>query len=471
MRNVNWPGLAICALCVAVSLCYAVVGGLEMASTIWQSVAYSMLAIGSVSWEVLGLHRTAHLYRAGRYLAMTLCAVVLAFACAVSVSYELQYLATFQEAHVSIGASKTGNRASLEAERGRLQATIDKAGPQRAVAAVDGDLAGVKGHPRWLMSKACTNVTAPESEALCQRYGGLMAERGTAADVAAAQARIHEINAALQPLAEAGVADARSDYLSRWTGMSAGDARAALALVFIIFIHMGSMWGPFCFADPRGGAPLQDPLPSPLSRSPVVWNVTTPQMAVMPPLGLLDEPGQQEDDYDADAVEALWELEQERELLAALDAGRIQPAPPAEPVVPLDPKMRRAHDIIRMFVADCCSIYPGESDTYERANLAYDCFGVWQAGFGRRFEGQPVEMLDNTTFGQALKAILEEMGGGKKATKHGNAYWGMKLRPSVVQKATEEAKPVAEVKDQPRRLGGIAQDRRLMDDAPMAGTA
>lgn len=484
MRNINWLGLPVAIICSAVSLGLIADYALGASDNPWRVVAYGAVGVAAVLWECTGLHRADHLRRTGRIGASGICYAGLALAILITVSYEIGSLAELMESKASIGESKAGERASLEAERAILMGQAKKAGDVRPVAAIQGDIDAIKAHPRWTSTGGCSNVTAPESKELCTSYGRLAAEVGAATAIAAATARIVELNRTLQPLAASKIADARASYLSKLSGLPEIDSRIAVSLLVIVFLLFGRVAGGYVFMDARRAETAEIAIASTsLTEARTAANrVAATQAALnpvlMPPLAsLADEDDDFEEGASPEEIEALWDMEQEAAAVAALNAGKIEPLPVKPEPAPLNPVQVARRELVLRFASDCLIFHRSregdEKPPRESAKLVWEGFELW-------CEDMEIgDKLTRAAFGTSFGLILEDNGG--KHHKSSEIYYvGVTMKPSfahrlakraeAITEGTEEALPVVTVGEP--RLGGRIRDRRaLAIETEAAGTA
>lgn len=486
MKNVNWLGLIVCAVCVVASLAISIQYGLSISEVWWVALTYSGIGVAAVTWEITGPHRVAHLRREGRSVAMWACVFGLGLASIITIQYELGYLATLFEGKASVGESRAGNRASLEMERATLEGQISKAGAVRPAAAIQGDIDAVKANYRWTSSLGCTNVTAPESKELCASYGKLAAELGAATAIASAQARVRAINAELQPFAAAKVADARASYLSHLTGSSEMGARIILSIALIVFLWCGRTLAPFVYMDAKKAIAPETVSVATWSPETVAAIPAAEKSSFLPPAplpSLLDDDFADEEtgtELSAEDVLALWELDEEREkqALAALSEGRRDAKPQPEPAAEekkkrtrFDPLAARNRQFVERFAADALLFIEGDRSRYEKAQLIWDAFLHWCAIM--EIEDKP----NRAQFGEIFPVILED-NGGEKVKWSEIHYVGVALKPAFAHGMAAAADAVTQSPEQPlalgeRRLGSVLKDRRhlAVDSAEPMGNA
>lgn len=484
MRNVNYFGLAVAVICSAVSLGLIIDYAMGASDSPWRVAAYAAVGVAALVWENTGLHRGDHLKREKRYGAAFLCYAGLAMAILITVSYEIGSLAELMESKASIGESKAGERAALESERAILMGQAKKAGDVRPVAAIQGDIDAIKAHPRWTSSGGCTNVTAPESKELCGSYGRLAAEVGAATAIAAASARIVDLNGKLQPLAASKIADARASYLSKLSGMPEIDSRIAVSLLVIAFLLFGRVAGGYVFMDSRGNAEKATiavaATEARTATEAATATIAATKTEILPPLPLLEDAEYDFDDGKTpEEIEALWDMEQEQAAVAALNAGQPVAAPiitKPEPA-PLNPVQVARREVVKRYCDDCLTFHrQPNSETgrpyRETSKLVWEGFEIWLD------EVEIGEEWTRAAFGLAFGPILEDNGG--RSLKSSEIYYeGVTMKPShahrvgkradLIANGAEVALPV--VNDQPNRLGSVLRDRRRIAIDEVAGTA
>jgi hypothetical protein len=476
MKNINWFGLSAALICSLASLGLILDYSLSASTSPWRVALYAGVGVAAVAWEVTGLHRGNHLMRARRWGAMSLCYLGLAVAVLITVSYEIGSLAELLESKASIGESRASERGALEAERSMLLAQAKKAGEVRPEAAIRGDIAAIKAHPRWASSRECTDATAPESIDLCGRYAPLAAELGAAVAIAGATARITELNATLQPLAASKVADARASYLSKLSGLPEIDARIAVSVLIIAFLLFGRVAGGYVFMDSgERGAQMahayQSLTEAPGAPESLRATGVAQKTAPLPSAALLEP---EEDDFDdAPTVEELDAMFNEQQALAELTAAIPPATAPTKrfDVDKFDPARVRNREIVERFAKDCLVLHIGDTDRRERGGLLRECYDLWRAD---------MEISDGPAaqkFSIMLREWLEEQGGCvRKLSEH--YYIGVTITPAYAHRLAEAADAVtangesAFNLDGPRRLGGLLKDNRAIVMAgDVGGTA
>jgi hypothetical protein len=486
MRNVNPLGLIVCGVCVAVSLAFAVLYGMALSPDPLVALIYSAIGVAAVLWEVVGWHRVAHLYRIERPWAARVGVIGLVLATVVTVQYELGFLATLFEAKASIGESSASARAAMEAERANLQAQITRAGIVRPVEAVRGELFGM----RALQSQADRAKADGDAEAAdkgcgerCRAHRSvytalsaklaaspvdkLQAELGIAEGVERAQERIRKITADLAPLASAGVADARANYMHQMFGLSETGARLTLSLLIILFLLAGRSWSPFTFMDPPSPAAAVIDMGAVRHAEPALDR--RPAAELFPPADAIDAsaPAPDADFIESDmGLEAAEEAEEppfdleDLEMLRAFDSGHHEAAVDASGPIedeaepePLTPAQERVRAVVRRFIVDCCLVHGEDHSQREPAATMQNAFRQWQA------DNEIVEIVNSNDFGAALEAILSDLGGGK-IHSNGKKYVGIRLKPYVTHRLSLAGEPkVVDTRDGPA-LGSNGRDRR-----------
>lgn len=494
MRNINWLGLIICGICVSASLTFSVHYGLMIADTIWQAAVYSGIGVAAVIWEMVGAHRVGHLWRIGRFSAMAACIWGLGLATFITVQYELGYLAYMFEGSASVGESRAGERAALEAERARLEAQIAKSGISRPAEAVKGDLKRLE-ELRGGADRAKHEAAAEEARGGCgvlcaahkAEYEGAMsriaraparsdleAELGTALALAGASARIDTINAKLKPLAANGVADARATYMGQAFNISDQTARAILAMLIIVFLYCGRTWSPFVFMDAKAATSSEAVgYADSAAEGPVALSL---ELAGVPslPAGVVGIESQAEpeffappyDNYEDDEAdnseyaEALFDMS-EAEMLAQLPKRQPLTKPVIEkPKVELNFQQSRIRSLVQRFIDECCVIHPGDHSVREGAQTMQDAFKVWIE------DSEIVDSVSKNDFGQYMTSLLQETGGDKIKS---DSWWyaGVSLTPAhahrVARKLAEsDDSQEAAQSDAGGRLGRAGRERRSL---------
>jgi hypothetical protein len=459
-----WLGLVFGAICIAASLAFSLAYGLSYSDVFWIALIYAAVGVGSVIGEVTLVPRMDHLVRVRRFFA-AFCAAVLFAACSVTtISYEGGFLATLFEGKASVGESKADDRASLQAERSRLQRQIDAAAVARPSGEVRGAMSELEAGPRWQSSKGCTVPTITESQTLCANHAKLKAELGRAEAVDAWQARIDQIRGLLGPLADAKVADARAVYLSRLIGTEDG-ARMAAAAMIIFLLWWGRVTFLFVYADPirkawrevhafampatpaqEAAQAVEEATPAPLDPSDLF-----PPVYGDPEPFFVDEDAEEE----SDEAKALADME-EAELFDSLNAAR-KPVPTPPPLVtPIEAKARRCTELVMRYFEECFTHNYLDEQFGERAQILRDGFLVWLA------DSDIDEKFDPNMFGGTASAVLAHLGGERLQKFDHVFYRGVKFTPRFAHRIAQEAKPTAadEEKKPETRLGRLSKDRR-----------
>lgn len=505
MRKIFTVGGAICAICVAASLAISVYYAQSIASNEFEAVIYSGVGIAAVLWEVSGLHRASELYAAGRRMAAGACMVGLAFAIVITVQYDLGFIASLFEGKASIGEAKAGERATLEAERRRLESQITKAGLARPRAAIEGELSraetlaaaanradlAYKGHLKAIEDEAGRGgcgETCGELKKLTPQFfqakqdaegardagpnvGLLRQELGVAVGVEAATARIAEINASLKPLSESKVGDARSSYLSLIAGISDFSARVFIAGLFIVFLLCGRVFAPWVFLDRR------KPEIAAVAGGPVFVNTATAGAGQAP--AAQSEPSEMEifgpayDEHDGDEIDKGLSLEEIDRLFDDYNAkagGDISESmrAPSAPVLPeadedlplAEASVRR---IVQRFVDECLVIVipqDGEDMPREGAQTMQDAFSLWVE------ESEITEKINKMAFGKHMTAILEA-NGGKRVKSNSWFYVGVQIKPAHAHRMAQKLGNAGEETEKDgkavpvRRLGTLSRGADL----------
>lgn len=490
MRNVNWLGLVVCGIGAAAGLAFAVIYGRQSSEDLVTGLVYSSIGVAAVLWEVAGLHRAAHLKREGRVWASRLCIYGLGLATIITVQYEIGVIAQLFEGKASIGAADSSERQAKELERANLLGQIQKAGIVRPVEAIRGDLAGMKA----LQSQADQARQDGDAEAarkgcgdLCKAHRStytalaskisltpvdkLEAELGVALGVKRAQERVAALNVELRPLASAGVADARASYMHQLFGISEELSRVVLSMAIILFLIACRSLAPFTFMDPAKELTLKALLANELERKPAHEELglhRQPAATVFPPADAIEAstPAPDADFIESDIdPEAAQEPEEppfdidEIEMLREFASGRGEPPVAAEETVepevlpePLTASQARARALVQRFILDCCMVHGANHAERETAAHMQAAFRQWQS------DHEIVEIVNSRDFASTLTSILDELGGGK-IRSDGGKYVGIRLKPYVTHRLSQNTAP-----DEALQLGALGANgkaRRL----------
>lgn len=488
----NILGLVAVAIGIGASLVIGYLYGQMIGETWLQGALYSSVGVASVLIEAAGLHRYDRLYRARRYWASFLCAIVLTVAAAITITYEVGYIATLFEGKASSGETKSGERASLEAERADLIARIQQTGRVRLPEAIEAELAAKTAFKRQadearaaaaletVDRKGCGD-RCKAHEARAAEYmaehdkppsaASLAAELGIARATAAARERVTVLNGLLSGLADARVADARATYLGKAFGISEDAARMAIALGIVAFLFMLRTIGPYIFIDsaamvamsigatgprkPIPAAEQPEKKPIPAAEEAEVWEED--EEAFLPVAAA--------DERDAEHIQALYEIERanEADLMAHVAAPPLPaPVPYVNGEQRLDIREQRIRGLVQSFVDDCLLIRIGDDEHREGCQLMQDAFQFWLV---RRGRGETVSKMD---FGSAMTAFVRKLGGDR--IKSGSRYYtGVMLSPAFAADfARRESGDEAETREPlttGRRLGLSRNSRR--DEFPL----
>jgi hypothetical protein len=487
-QNINWVGALFWLVTIVTSGAAIVLYSVGTTPDFAEQLVIAATGLAALAFECVALHRIAHNWRVGRGWASAICVFILPFAILITLSYELGFLARIFETSASVGESHASARHTLERERKRLEAQVEKAGVPRPVAAIEGDLAGVKANPRWVSSRQCSDITAPESKGLCAEYGRYSAELGAATAIAGATARITEITGQLNGYATAGVADARAAYLSR-AGLPELDSRFAVAALSMVFLMCYRVGGGYVFAD-RWGRGEGGP---PAVASPVVaemsQNSNAPEKATeartaefAPPLpetaaqlpspalpDALASMGEDEGtDLTPDEIDRLYAESQAEPLVEAMNLNRAErvEAPEADLSSLSDADLKRREIVLR-FSRDCLTFLGPDSDEFEEGTLLWNAYETWAKDMEVR------EMTTQQAFGRAFNGYMRERSERGRAKSSNTRYYGVKINPLHTHRMTFGSTPVEDfTNDQPRRLGSMLRDNlSLAAESPAAGTA
>lgn len=185
-------------------------------------------------------------WRAARYLTALAALLLLLILAAYSLASSLGFAA--------INRSEVAGAKQLEMDR--YQALKERLAAKRAeyhhlpahrpLATVDGELQAAKRHLRWTTTKACTDVTLPESRVHCAHYFTLTAERGAAERAATLN---QEIKALAEQMSDFGQtaagahADPQVQILQQIANASEDRIKLALNLLISLFVELGSSLG------------------------------------------------------------------------------------------------------------------------------------------------------------------------------------------------------------------------------------
>jgi len=453
MRNINPFGILIVVVGVVASFGISIYQGLQFSDAAWKAGIWAAMGAAAVTWEMIGWHRCAHLWRERRRLAFLMNVAGLVLASTVTILlFELAFLAGTLEGIAAKNEITIEARAALMAERASLQSSITKGGAVRGLAAIDSDITGIKLHPRWASTHGCTPewITAKLSRELCERYAEAVAERGQAVATQGAQARIREITVQIKPLGDVGAADARALYISKLFGTSQQTARMIVGLGVIAFLFFCRAVAPFTMWDGRGERSEGHRTPrNPRTsfrgvemRQPTEY-ATSDDVAALERVSDGDEPLALSDDE----INAMLEAEVQEEMRAEIARkSRENEAPQKVVAVPSkrEPEPARISGIpggadyakdaegqVRRFMRECLS---PESDAFEASATLWSAFLVWT-------QDNELSGVDRTTFGALLNVFVAEAPyKGQKTRKRFNGgpsthvFTGVRLRNRAVHR-------------------------------------
>lgn len=146
------------------------------------------------------------------------------------------------------GTAKAGKEIyeELKTERERIAARLKELGPQPPAGAVRADIAAARQNRLWTASGECKGATLTASRTFC---AGIERLQGQLAAAEEAERLRGQDDVARQKLAGVNLAsvmqstDPQSEALSRFTGLSTGTVRDALALLVALLIELGSGLG------------------------------------------------------------------------------------------------------------------------------------------------------------------------------------------------------------------------------------
>lgn len=191
-------------------------------------------------------------WRASRYLTALAATLLLMILAAYSLASSLGFAA--------INRSEVAGAKQLEMDR--YQALKERLAAKRAeyrqlpahrpLATIDGLLQAAKQHLRWTTTKACTDVTLPESREHCAHYFSLLAKRGAAERAAKLD---DEIKASAEQISASGQAatglhaDPQVQILQQIANASEDRIKLALNLLISLFVELGSGLGLYLSAS------------------------------------------------------------------------------------------------------------------------------------------------------------------------------------------------------------------------------
>ena len=185
-----------------------------------------------------------------------------------------------------IQASKEGYERD-KAERARIADRLKELGPQRAVGAVEADIAVAKQSLHWQRSEACERPSWSAERELCGKFERLKGELASAQEADRLRAQDSGLSAKLSGVNLAAVmrsTDPQSEALARFTGFSPQSIRDALAVFVAVLIELGSGLGLWTATAgigaakpmpeaPEAPAPRMEAKPAPMIEAPAVKEV------------------------------------------------------------------------------------------------------------------------------------------------------------------------------------------------------
>lgn len=250
MKNINWIGALIVLIGVCASISISTYYGYTLANG-WQGILLAFIGFVAVLYELIGYHRIAHLCRERRYIAMGMCALGMALAIPIGVTFDLGFIAVVQEASADRNGVAIDARSDLKTEKRRLEAQIEKAGEVRPLKTVETEKTSMEGGGLFRSTKGCSRAFSEEAKKFCEHYGAVSVEYGSIAGVIAAQGDIRRINAELAGGVATGTADPRASYVSQLTGVSQKTARVGIAAFIMLFLRICTAVAPFVFLDAK----------------------------------------------------------------------------------------------------------------------------------------------------------------------------------------------------------------------------
>lgn len=452
MRNINPFGILIVAVGVVASFGISIYQGLQFSDAAWKAGIWAAMGAAAVTWEMIGWHRCAHLWRERRLFAFLMNIAGLVLASVVTILlFELAFLAGTLEGVAAKNEATIESRTALVAERASLQSSIQKGGAVRGLAAIDSDIAGIKLHPRWASTHGCTPewITAALSRELCERYSNAVAERGQAIATQGAQTRIREIQMQLTPLGNVGAADARALYISRLFGTSQQTARMIVGLGVIAFLFFCRAVAPFTMWD---GKKPRDREPGEAIDGPSGLEVLNPTGAeageAVAALERLSVGASDEDIAAMLAAEVEAEMRQEVERKRRENARPIMPKVTVVQAAPEEKEPARipglpggaeyakdAENQVRRFMDECLT---PDGEAFEASSVLWSAFLVWT-------NDNELSGVDRTTFGALLNVFISEAPYfGKKTRKRFNGgasthvFTSVRLRSRAVHRLSQQ---------------------------------
>lgn len=138
--------------------------------------------------------------------------------------------------------------ADLRAEHKRITEQLSWVPHFRPAATVEADIAAKKTDRLYARTGGCdpASVTSTPARAYCSDLRKLEAERASAVEGARLQSRLDEIGAKLTAIGAAPTAaDPQVAVFSRLTGWEAGSVTAALIMLVVLLLEVGSGLGPY----------------------------------------------------------------------------------------------------------------------------------------------------------------------------------------------------------------------------------
>ena len=164
------------------------------------------------------------------------------------------YSLTSSLGHAALNRFDMAGHRAVEAQsykdlRGDLKRAQDQLSwiPQhRPEATVQGDIDSLKTQRHWALTKGCTDVTSRTGRELCQKYHGLTAEKASAGQAEALEARIAAIQAKLgktDSKTVMGEADPQAAVLAQLSGLDIGKVQMAMTIFIALLLEVGSAFG------------------------------------------------------------------------------------------------------------------------------------------------------------------------------------------------------------------------------------
>lgn len=164
------------------------------------------------------------------------------------------YSLTSSLGHAALNRFDMAGHRAVEAQsykdlRGDLKRAQDQLSwiPQhRPEATVQGEIDSLKTQRHWGLTKGCTDVTSRTGRELCQKYHGLTAEKASAGQAEALEARIAAIQAKLgktDSKTVMGEADPQAAVLAQLSGLDIGKVQMAMTIFIALLLEVGSAFG------------------------------------------------------------------------------------------------------------------------------------------------------------------------------------------------------------------------------------